>query len=79
MLLRKTVVVAGLVIVAVGGSTGTIQIKESLTLVAPLVPTAWTVLVPASNTNGQVKMQFGLVVDPWETPFRKSSTESQLA
>ena len=79
MLLTKTVVVTGLVIAALGGSTGTFQIKESVTLVAPLVPTASTALVPACNINGHVNMQLVLVVDPWDTPLRKSSTESQLA
>ena len=40
VLFRKTVEVAGLVIEALGGNTGTIHISESFTLVASLVPTA---------------------------------------
>src|ERR1035441_5554879 len=63
-----------------GGGGGGIayHTNEAVTLVPPLVPTAWTVLEPPGSEMAQVKILLVLVRVPCEMLLRKSSTESQL-
>ena len=61
------------------GAAGASHTSESVTCVAPVLPTAVTMFVPSANVNGHVKMQLVLVAIPCDLLFKKSSTELQLA
>src|SRR6266478_948962 len=70
---------AGFVMATLGGATGAIQTSESLTFVPPKLPTAWTVLAPATSDSGHVKILLALVCEPCEAPFINTRARAVLS
>src|SRR5262249_6934186 len=66
VLLRKTTGAAGFVMATLNGAS---HVNESLTCVAPFVPTACTKFEPDASVTGHVKILLPLVRVPCDAPF----------
>jgi len=79
VLLRRMMLRAGTRTEAIGGATGEFHNRESVTLVAPFVPTATTVLAPRRSRAGHEKNTICAGACAQGSIVQESSTESQLA